>query len=331
MRVGVVGLGFVANHHVNAWRKIGGRILAVADIIEDKARDFAYRYDIPKYFRSVEEMLDNIELDVLSICTPPQTHKQIVLKAVEKGVNVFVEKPLVLKYSDAVEIIEKAKSRDVKIGVTTNYLFTPTMVKTRELVRKGVIGDLKRVDVFVYVPEDVILNVDGGWLKDLPGGAFGEVLPHPIYLLQSLLGKLDLVSVSSAKISKSIWQKYDELHVLLKGERGLARIIISYNAKYFDIYMIIEGVKGHIIVNPIGKIIAKLDPSWRYLKNIFSIRYYTTLWLDYITRKISKDPYIENIKIFKNYIEKRSSYIFSYDDILNQVKIYEEILNSLSQ
>jgi predicted dehydrogenase len=154
-------------------------------------------------------------------------------------------------------------------------------------------------------------------------------LPHPIYLLQSLLGKLDLVSVSSAKISKSIWQNYDELHVLLKGERGLARIIISYNAKYFDIYMIIEGVKGHIIVNPIGKIIAKLDPSWRYLKNIFSIRYYTTLWLDYITRKISKDPYIENIKIFKNYIEKRSSYIFSYDDIINQVKIYEEILNSL--
>jgi predicted dehydrogenase len=86
------------------------------------------------------------------------------------------------------------------------------------LLKKGVIGDLKRVDVFVYVPEDVILNVDGGWLKDLPGGAFGEVLPHPIYLLQSLVGKLDLVSVSSAKMSKSIWQKYDELHVLLKGE-----------------------------------------------------------------------------------------------------------------
>jgi hypothetical protein len=79
--------------------------------------------------------------------------------------------------------------------------------------------------------------------------------------------------------------------------------------------MIIEGVKGHIIMNPIGKIIAKLDPNWSYLKNIFSIRYYTTLWLDYITRKISKDLYIENIKIFKNYIEKRSSYIFSYYDI----------------
>jgi predicted dehydrogenase len=186
-------------------------------------------------------MLDNVELDVLSVTTPPQAHKRVALEAIRRGVSVFIEKPLVLKYSDAVEVIGEARSRSVKLDVTANYLFTPTMVKARELVKQSVIGDLKRVDVIVYAPEDVILSGGSGWVKNLPGGVFGEVLPHPIYLLQSLIGRLDLISVSSSKISRSTWQRWDELHVLLRGERGLGRIVISSNARHFDIYMIIEG------------------------------------------------------------------------------------------
>jgi predicted dehydrogenase len=104
----------------------------------------------------------NVELDVLSVTMPPQAHRIAALEAVRRGVSVFIEKPLVLKYSDAVEVIGEARSRGVKLGVTANYLFTPTMVKARELVRKGVISDLKRVDVIVYAPEDVILSGGSG-------------------------------------------------------------------------------------------------------------------------------------------------------------------------
>jgi predicted dehydrogenase len=331
MKVGIVGCGFISNSHVRAWRSVGSRVLAVTDIVEDKAREFARRHSVQYYFKSLEDMLDNVELDVLSVATPPQAHKLVALEAIRRGVNVFIEKPLVLKYSDAVEVIGEARSRGVKLGVTANYLFTPTMVKARELVKQGVIGDLKRVDVIVYAPEDVILSGGSGWVKNLPGGVFGEVLPHPIYLLQSLIGRLDLISVSSSKISRSSWQRWDELHVLLRGERGLGRIVISYNARHFDIYMIIEGAKGFILVNPIGKIIAKLDSTWKYLRNIFSFKHYAMLWLDYILGRVPRDPFIENIKMFKNHVEKDSPYVFSYDDMLNQVKVYEEILNSLEQ
>jgi predicted dehydrogenase len=329
VKVGIVGCGFVANHHVKAWRSVGAGVLAVADIIEDRARGFAHRHSIPHYFRSVEDMLSRVKLDVLSVCIPPQTHREVVLEAVKRGVNVFVEKPLVLRYSDAVEIVNEARSRGVKLGVTANFLFTPTMVKARELVEKGVVGELKRVDVVVYAPENVILSPEGGWLENLPGGVFGEVLPHPIYLLQSLIGRLDVISVSTARISRSTWQKYNELHALLRGERGLGRIVVSYNAKHFDIYIIIEGDKGYILVNPVGKIIAKLDSSWKYTKNILSFKYYAMLWLDYILGRIPKDPFTENIKMFKNHVEKGSPYIFDYNDILNQVKVYEEISSSI--
>jgi hypothetical protein len=117
--------------------------------------------------------------------------------------------------------------------------------------------------------------------------------------------------------------------VLLRGEKGLGRIAISYNAKHFDIYIIIEGVKGFILVNPVGKIIAKLSSSWKYWRNLFSSKYYMTLWLDHILGRVPKNPFTENVKVFKNHVQKQSPYVFSYDDMLNQVKIYEEILNSL--
>jgi predicted dehydrogenase len=134
VKVGIVGCGFVANYHVKAWRNVGAGVLAVADIIEDRARGFAHRHNIPYYFRSVEDMLRRVRLDVLSVCTPPQAHREVVLEAVKRGVSVFVEKPLVLRYSDAVEIVGEARSRGVKLGVTANFLFTPTMVKARDLV-----------------------------------------------------------------------------------------------------------------------------------------------------------------------------------------------------
>jgi hypothetical protein len=54
--------------------------------------------------------------------------------------------------------------------------------------------------------------------------------------------------------------------------------VISYNARHFDIYMIIEGAKGFILVNPIGRIVAKLDSTWKYLRNIFSFKHYAMLW-----------------------------------------------------
>jgi len=329
VRVGIVGCGFVANYHVNAWRGVGAEVIAVSDVVEEKARDFARRHDIPLYFTSVGEMLDEVELDVLSVCTPPQAHKQVALEAIERGVNVFVEKPLVTNYPDALEVVERARSRNVKLGVTANYLFTPTMVKARDLVRKGSVGELKRVDVIVYVPEDVILSAEGGWLESLPGGALGEVLPHPIYLLQSLVGRLELLSVSSAKISKSSWQRHDELHALLKGERGLGRVIISYNARHFDIYMIAEGSSGFVLVNPLGKVVAKLSSSWKYWRNLFSFRHYAMLWLDYLLGRVPRGSFRENVRAFKEHVQRGSPYVFDYDDLLNQVEVYEEILNSL--
>ena len=329
MKVGVVGCGSIAIDHIRSWRKVGAQVLGVAVIRKERAEECASKYTIPHYFISVDDMLDKIALDIVDVCTPPQAHKEVVLKAIERGVHAFVEKPFVLQYLDAIEVIEKAKSKGVKIGVTVNYLFTPTMTKARRLINRGDLGKIKRADILVYLPEAVLLREEVSWIKSLPGKAFGEVLPHPIYLLQYIIGDLEALSVFSTKIGRSTWMMCDELQVLLKGERGLGRIVLSYNAEKFDIYIIVEGERGFLVVNPLGKIIVKLSNRWGYIDNILSFRSYAFLWLDYIVGHVPRDALVENIKSFKNYIERGAPYIFSYEALVNQVKTYEEILSQV--
>jgi len=320
MKVGIVGAGFVAQYHVKAWRNIGAEVVAVCDVVEEKAREFASRYRIPRYFKSVEEMVKSVKLDFASVCTPPQTHRDVALQLINAGVNLVVEKPLALSFAEALEIVEKAKSANVKVAPTANFIYTPLAIKAREMVRE--IGGIRRVDVVVYAPNAVISAKEGGWLNKLPGGAFGEVLPHPIYIAQSFLGKLSVISVHYARASNSPWTFYDELFALLRGERGLGSVRISYNAERFDIYVYIEGSKGSIIVNPVGKTLLKLHTSWGVLKNALGFTPLIRVGLDVVFGRVNPDPFTN---MFKAYIV-RGEYP-SVDVVLNQVEVYEKILS----
>jgi len=55
------------------------------------------------------------------------------------------------------------------------------------------------------------------------------------------------------------------------------------------------------------------------------------LWLDYLLRRVPRDSFRENVRAFKEHVQGGSPYVFDYDDLLNQVKVYEEILNSLGR
>jgi hypothetical protein len=86
-----------------------------------------------------------------------------------------------------------------------------------------------------------------------------------------------------------------------------------------------------VLVNPLGKVVAKPSSSWRYWRSLFSFRHYAMRWLDYLLRRVLRDSFRENVRAFKEHVQRGSLYVFDYDDLLNQVKVYEEILNSLGR
>ena len=233
MRVGIIGCGGVATQtHIPIWRGIKDvEIVAVCDKNEETAKKMAKRVKIHQYFTELSDMLDNTYIDIIDNCTPVGEHAQTSIQAMEHGCHVLVEKPMALRLEEADELIQGYKRKGVKLGIIHNTLFNPAVVKAKALVQEGKLGTLIGMDVRYFKRRDDswILNKNH-WSHKLPGGMFGEILAHPIYLERAFLGDLGVAAVHIRKLGSSQWIRSDELRVIVDGERGIGTITLSLNA-----------------------------------------------------------------------------------------------------
>ncbi|MCS7232670.1 MAG: Gfo/Idh/MocA family oxidoreductase [Synergistetes bacterium] len=162
LTVGIVGSGYASYLHLNGYKKISGipvRIKAVADIVEEKAKKMAEIYGIEKAFTDYRNILDDKEIDVVDICTPPFLHSVMVMESFEAGKHVICEKPLTgyfgregdlepigknvskkVMYEYVLEEIERlkriVKNSDRLFMYAENYVYAPTIQKAAEIIRK---------------------------------------------------------------------------------------------------------------------------------------------------------------------------------------------------
>jgi predicted dehydrogenase len=212
-------------------RKIGNvKVVGICDKNEALARRVAKTLGIGSYYADLPEMLEKEKMDVVDICSPPQTHLALATQAMAAGCHVLTEKPMALTTEEADEMIGAARANQVQLCVVHNELFMPVVIKARALVSEGVVGDVVGVSITDSMARDADLLLNNEhWCHRLPGGIFGEMLPHPLYLAQAFLGELEPVAVHSRKLGSRDWMAADELRVILEGERGLATITESVN------------------------------------------------------------------------------------------------------
>lgn len=240
LRVGIVGCGGVMYWHLASMRKINNvKVVAVCDKNEALARRVAKVFRIGSSYADLSGMLGKEKVDVVDICAPPQSHPALAIQAMRAGCHVLTEKPMALSLKEADEMIGAARASQVQLCVVHNELFIPVVIKARAMVGEGVIGDVVGISITDSMPRDgdLILNKEH-WCHKLPGGIFGEMLPHPIYLAQAFLGELEPVAVHSRKLGNRVWLFADELRVILGGKNGLATITESVN--WPDDFMLLD-------------------------------------------------------------------------------------------
>jgi predicted dehydrogenase len=251
LRVGIVGGGGAAYWHMSAMRKIVNiEVAAICDSNEARARRVAKAFRIKSAYADLSGMLDKERLDVVDICTPPQTHLALVTRVMEAGCHVLTEKPMALTIKEADEMIGAARANQLQLCVMHNELFMPVVIKAREMVSEGVVGDVVGVSITDSMPRDgqLILNKEH-WCHKLRGGIFGEMLPHPLYLAQAFLGELEPVAVHTRKLGSRDWLAADELRVILEGKNGLATITESVNLPSDFMVLDIFGTKMSLHVD----------------------------------------------------------------------------------
>jgi len=251
INVAVVGLGGIAQEHLGIWRRIGEvRVVAVCDSNEFRAREVAKVQKIPAYYTDLGEMLRNEQVLITDICTPPQVHSPLIIQALQSGCHVLVEKPLCMTTNEAKQIISAHESSKAKLSVVHNGLFSRVMRKVLSLIKEGDLGEIISTDIRVVAPAtDPMLSNKGHWCHSLPGGRFGEVLAHPIYMVRAILGDVQLKSVHSTKVGTSPWVPFDELWVDVKTRSSYGSLYCSFNSVQEGWFVDIYGTRGIIKSN----------------------------------------------------------------------------------
>jgi predicted dehydrogenase len=269
INIAIVGLGEVAQGHLKVWRKINNiRVAAVCDSNRLRAEKTAGTWGIPAYSDELSEILHGRSISIVDICTPPQAHCSLILQALEAGCHVIAEKPLTMTTDEAKTIISRHKDSQTKVTVIHNWLYVPVMRKALSLIKKGRLGEIIGMDIKVLHTrsEPMIANKDH-WCHSLPGGRLGEMLAHPTYIIQALLGQIKLKSVLATKLGNYPWVNFDELRVSLEAKKGSASIYASFNSPRYDILIDIYGTEGKLQIDQLSDTL--VQPRYRPL-TIFS-------------------------------------------------------------
>ena len=148
IRWGIVGVGHMAHEFGFAISSSKTSLIsAVSGRREERVRKFSRRFNIHRSFKSYREMIDNSSglFDILYVATPVETHYEIVKYAIEKGIRVLCEKPITSNLGELKELLLIAKERKVFLMEAMWMSTLPTMQKAKELVRSGIIGELKHL------------------------------------------------------------------------------------------------------------------------------------------------------------------------------------------
>ena len=146
LKVGIIGTGWIADAHIQQYKQMPDvEIVAGADLIAGKAEAFFKKWEMEgvRCYPDHKSMLDaETDLDAVSICTYNATHAECAVYALNKGVNVLLEKPMCVTTEEAAEIMRAEKKSGKIISIGFQPRLDPNMVKVKEIVQSGVLGKI---------------------------------------------------------------------------------------------------------------------------------------------------------------------------------------------
>jgi predicted dehydrogenase len=194
VRWGVVGPGRIAAKVVADFVHVpGAEVVAVASRSAERAEAFADAHGIGRYHASYRAMVEDDSVDVLYISTPHPQHRAVALAALKAGKAVLVEKAFTVTPAATREIAAAAADAGIFAMEAMWTRFQPAVVRMRELIAEGAIGDVRGVqgELGVNAPTDPL---DRYYNAAIGGGALFDLTVYPISFAQMVLGTPDTVA-----------------------------------------------------------------------------------------------------------------------------------------
>jgi predicted dehydrogenase len=244
VRVGIIGAGLMGRWHGHAAKRLGAQIVGIADRSESAAVELGKRLGCRQIYGSGQDLLKGEQVDALHVCTPLDSHAELVRAGIQAGVNVLVEKPLAPDAATTRALCDEARERQVLLCPVLQFPFQAGFRRARAGISAA--GTLRHLEMTVCSAGGIGRGPQG--LESL----VAEVLPHPLSIVQALLpGGLEEAEWSprsprpgefllqgqirdvSVNVTLSLASRPTENSLRLRGEDGTWLIDLFHGYGYF--------------------------------------------------------------------------------------------------
>ncbi|MFX0070899.1 MAG: Gfo/Idh/MocA family protein [Candidatus Hermodarchaeota archaeon] len=246
LNVGIIGYGYIAKIHMGVMKRFPNiKISSVFSRTKKKIRGFK---NVP-FYTDIKQMLNNEQLDTVFITTPTHTHKEIACECAERGLNIFLEKPMARFVEECDSIIKSVEENNVKLFVAQSLRFWLTYGSVRNYVmsKASKIGKVqfissKRLGSFPW----------SEWFADQhkSGGVILDLSIHDIDFILWILGKPESVSCKAKVINRYKKDLFGESLTTLNYNDNIAGECEASWAKPTDFifytHTLVKGEKGAI-------------------------------------------------------------------------------------
>lgn len=193
---GIIGCGNVTEVKSGpAFNKVeNSSLVAVMRRDAEKAADYAERHNVPKWYSSADDLINDPEINAIYIATPPDAHEELAVKAMRAGKPVYIEKPMARNAAECDRINEESRKTGVPVFVAYYRRSLDYFQKVKELIDNKVIGDVRFVNICLQwqpYDEEVGENAKPRWRVDPAisgGGHFHDLASHQFDFLEYVFG-----------------------------------------------------------------------------------------------------------------------------------------------
>jgi len=229
IRIGIIGCGFAGSMHALAFKphiESGDvQLVAACDIDEDNAEIMANEYNMDFHCTDWHDIINREDVDAISIALPHFLHAEVAIAAAQAGKHVFCEKPMAFSLEDCDRMIEAAKNANVKLMVAETYRFMPSMVKIKEIIDAGLIGNVFFARGSECLSEVALVTDDDSWkcsVAQAGGGIWFDAGVHVCSAFRYTIGDVESVRAGLLEHIAIKEDQDDNAIVLLKHKNGAA-------------------------------------------------------------------------------------------------------------
>ncbi len=195
---GIIGCGDVTElKSGQAFNKVpNSELVAVMRRNAEKAADYAQRHNVPTWYTDADALINDPNVNAIYVATPPDSHADYAIRAMQAGKPVYVEKPMALNPAECEAMNQASRETGVPLFVAFYRRALPYFVKVKELIDQQVIGDVRCVTVQLYWQpnsDEVGPDAQPGWRvfpEQSGGGRFHDLASHQFDFLEFALGPI---------------------------------------------------------------------------------------------------------------------------------------------